>query len=114
VLATEIYLAVSGQFDQQKAASLSLVLLIPTLTVFLLQRYYIGRRSYVAVTGKPTTGRIFVKEPVTRWTFIALTLLALALVLLLYLSILAGSFTKLWGIDNSSNWATMPPPSRAA
>lgn len=109
VLSTEIYLAVAGQFDQQKAASLSLILLIPTLTVYLLQRYFIGRRSYVAVTGKPTTGRIFVKEPVTRWTFIILTLLALALVLLLYLSILAGSFTKLWGIDNTpelSNYYT--------
>jgi iron(III) transport system permease protein len=101
VLSVEIYLAVAGQFDQQKAASLSLILLIPTLTVFLLQRYFIGRRSYVAVTGKPTTGRIFVKEPVTRWTFITLTLLSLALVLLLYFTILAGSFTKLWGIDNT-------------
>jgi iron(III) transport system permease protein len=101
VLSTEIYLAVAGQFDQQKASTLSLILLIPTLTIFLLQRYFIGRRSYVAVTGKPTTGRIFVKEPVTRWTFIVLTLLTLALVLLLYLSILAGSFTKLWGIDNT-------------
>jgi iron(III) transport system permease protein len=101
LLATEIYLSVAGQFDQQKAASLSLVLLLPTLIVFLLQRYYIGRRSYVAVTGKPTTGRIFVKEPVTRWTFIILTLLTLALVLLLYLSILAGSFTRRWGIDST-------------
>jgi iron(III) transport system permease protein len=101
VLSVEIYLSVSGQFDQQKAASLSLILLIPTLTVFLLQRYYIGRRSYIAVTGKPTTGRIFVKEPVTRWTFIILTLIVLALVLVLYFSILAGSFTRLWGIDNT-------------
>jgi iron(III) transport system permease protein len=101
VLSVEIYLSVAGQFDQQKAASLSLILLIPTLTVFLLQRYFIGRRSYIAVTGKPTTGRIFVKEPVTRWTFITLTLLSLALVLLLYFTILAGSFTKLWGIDNT-------------
>lgn len=100
VLSVEIYLSVAGQFDQQKAASLSVILLIPTLTLFLIQRYYIGRRSYIAVTGKPTTGRIFVKEPVTRWTFIVLTLLTLALVLLLYFSILAGSFTKLWGIDN--------------
>ncbi len=109
VLATEIYQAVAGQFDQQKAASLSLILLVPTLTIFLLQRYYIGRRSYVAVTGKPTTGRIFVKEPVTRWTFIVLTLITLALVLLLYFSILAGSFTRLWGIDNTlqlSNYVT--------
>ena len=87
------------------------MLLIPTLTVFLLQRYYIGRRSYIAVTGKPTTGRIFVKEPAIRWTFIILTLLTLAMVLLLYLSILAGSFTKLWGIDNTlyfGNYVTSP------
>ncbi len=100
VLSTEIYLAVSGQFDQQKAAALSFVLLLPTLTVFLVQRYYISKRSYIAVTGKPTTGRIFVKEPVTRWTFIILTLLTLVLVLLLYFTILWGSFTRLWGINN--------------
>lgn len=109
VLSVEIYLAVAGQFDQQKAASLSLILLIPTLTIFLLQRYFLGRRSYVAVTGKPTTGRIFVKEPVIRAIFIALTLVTLALVLLLYFSILAGSFTRLWGIDNTldfGNYAT--------
>jgi len=101
VLATEIYLSVAGEYNQQKAAALSFVLLVPTLAVFLLQRYYIGRRSYIAVTGKPTTGRIFVKEPAIRWTFISLTLLTLGLVLLLYGSILAGSFTKLWGIDNT-------------
>ncbi len=109
VLSTEIYLAVNGQFDQQKGAALSLVLLLPTLTVFLLQRYYISKRSYIAVTGKPTTGRVFVKEPVTRWTFIILTLLTLVLVLMLYFTILWGSFTKLWGINNElylGNYAT--------
>lgn len=100
VLSTEIYLAVSGQFDQQKAAAFSFVLLLPTLTVFLVQRYYISKRSYIAVTGKPTTGRIFVKEPVTRWTFIILTLVTLLMVLLLYFTILWGSFTRLWGINN--------------
>ena len=101
VLSTEIYMAVAGQYDQQKGAALSVILLVPTLTLFILQRYYIGRRSYVSVTGKPTTGRVFVKEPVTRWTFIILTLLALALVLLLYFTILAGSLTKAWGVDNT-------------
>ncbi len=99
VLATDIYLAVNGQFDQQKGAALSLVLLIPTLTVFLLQRYYVGKRSYVAVTGKPTGGQLPVKEPVIRWTFITLTVITLLLVLALYLSILWGSFTTLWGIN---------------
>ena len=101
VLSSEIYLAVNGQYDQQRGAVLSLILLIPTLAVFLLQRYYISKRSYISVTGKPTTGRIYVKEPLIRWTFISLALLVLLLVLALYLSILLGSFTRFWGVDNS-------------
>jgi iron(III) transport system permease protein len=100
VLSTEIYLSVAGQHDQAKAAALSLVLLIPTLIVFLVQYYYLRGRSYISVTGKPTTGRIFVKEPVTRWVFNILTFSVLALVLVLYFSIVAGSFTRLWGINN--------------
>ena len=99
VLSTEIFLAINGQYDQQKAAALSLVLLIPTLTVFLLQRYYVSRRSYVSVTGKPTTGQIMVKEPFIRWSFITITFLTLALIFILYLSIFVGSFTRMWGID---------------
>ena len=63
VLSAQIFLAVAGEYDYQKASSLALVLLIPTLVVFLLQRYYVNRRSYVSVTGKPTGGHITVKEP---------------------------------------------------
>ncbi|MBS1251057.1 MAG: Molybdenum transport system permease protein ModB [Anaerolineales bacterium] len=99
VLSAEIYLAINGQYDQQKGAALSLVLLIPTLTVFLLQRYWVSRRSYVSVTGKPTGGQLTVKEPYIRWSFITFTTLTLILILSLYTSILLGSFTRLWGID---------------
>src|SRR5437867_9800929 len=58
VLSTQIFIAINGEYDQQKGAALSLVLLLPTLTVFLLQRYWVSRRSYVSVTGKPS-GRMF-------------------------------------------------------
>ena len=56
VLSAEIFLAVNGEFNQQKGAALSLVLLIPTLMLFLLQNYWVKKRSYVSVTGKPTGG----------------------------------------------------------
>lgn len=97
VLSAEIYLAVNGQYDQQKAAALSLVLLVPTLTVFLLQRYWISRRSYVAVTGKPTGGHIILKEPSIRIPIVAITAATLLLVLALYAVIAVSSFTQLWG-----------------
>lgn len=100
VLSTQIWIAVNGEFNQQKGAALSLVLLLPTLTVYLLQRYWVSRKSYISVTGKPTGGGAgFVKEPIIRWTFIALTFLVLLLVLALYSAILFGSITKSWGID---------------
>lgn len=95
VLSAEIFLAINGLFDQQKGAALSLILLIPTLTIFLLQRYYVSRRSYVAVTGKPTGGSGLVKEPLIRWSFITVTAISLLLIMALYLSILLGSFTTL-------------------
>jgi iron(III) transport system permease protein len=100
VLSTQIWIAVNGEFNQQKGAALSLILLLPTLTVYLLQRYWVSQKSYISVTGKPTGGGTgFVKEPLIRWTFISLTLLVLALVLALYAAIFLGSITKLWGID---------------
>lgn len=100
VLSTQIWIAVNGEHDLQKGAALSLVLLLPTLTVFMLQRYWVSRRSYIAVTGKPTSGAAtFVREPFVRWTFITLTSLVLVLIVTLYAAILAGSITKLWGID---------------
>jgi iron(III) transport system permease protein len=101
VLATEIYLAVNGQFDQQKGAAFSLVLLIPTLVIFLLQRYWVNKRSYISVTGKPTGGQLAVRDPLLRWTAVGITALTMLLVMALYGSILVGSFTKLWGIDYS-------------
>ncbi len=102
VLSTQIWIAVNGEFNQQKGAALSLILLLPTLTVFLLQRYWVSRKSYIAVTGKPTGGGAgFIKEPLIRWTFIVLTLLVLLLVIALYGAIFMGSITKLWGVNYS-------------
>ncbi|MGD8586629.1 MAG: iron ABC transporter permease [Chloroflexota bacterium] len=110
VLSAQIFLAVAGEFDYQKASTLAIILLIPTLIVFIVQRYWVSRRSYISVTGKPAGGQILVKEPVTRWTFITVTYATLALILLLYVSIVVGSFSKVWGIDYTptlAHWRMM-------
>ncbi len=110
VLSAQIFLAVAGEFDYQKASTLAVILLIPTLIVFVIQRYWVSRRSYISVTGKPAGGQILVKEPVTRWTFIIITYAVLALILLLYLSIVVGSFSQVWGIDYTptlDHWKVM-------
>lgn len=99
VLSTQIFLAVIGEYDYQKASALSLVLLIPTLLVFILQRYYVNRRSYISVTGKPSGGTIVEKSRVIRWTCIIITYLTCILTVLLYTTVVYSSFSTAWGVD---------------
>jgi iron(III) transport system permease protein len=99
VLSAQIFLAVAGEYDYQKASALAFVLLIPTLIVFLVQRYYVTRRSYISVTGKPTGGQILVKEPFIRWPFIIITYAVCLLIVVLYAAIIWGSFSAAWGMD---------------
>jgi len=52
VLPTEAYLQITGMFDLKGGAVLSFVLLVPSMLVFFLQRFWVSRRFYVTVTGK--------------------------------------------------------------
>jgi iron(III) transport system permease protein len=104
VLSTQIYLAVIGEYDYQKAAALSLVLLLPTLIVFLVQRYYVNRRSYISVTGKPTGGFVVEKSRVIRWTCITITYITCLLIVLLYTTVVYSSFATAWGVDYTPTW----------
>jgi iron(III) transport system permease protein len=99
VLSAQIFMAVIGEYDYQKASALSLVLIIPTLVLYMLQRYYVNRRSYISVTGKPSGAQITEKDPLIRWAFIIVSYLICIFVLILYAAIFYGSFSSAWGID---------------
>jgi iron(III) transport system permease protein len=99
VLSAQIFLAVIGEYDYQKASALSLILIIPTLVLFMIQRYYVNRRSYISVTGKPSGAQITEKDPIIRWGFNIAAYLICAFVVLLYATIVYGSFSFTWGVD---------------
>ena len=105
VLTVAIYHAAVGRYNLPLGATLAIFMLIPTLMIFVVQKYYVARRSYVTVTGKPSgiglkTTERRIKIPI----FIAMSLLAGG-ILLMYGVVLFGSFTKLWGYDNTLTWA---------
>lgn len=103
VLSTEIYFAVVGaQYDQGRAAVLGLILLALALAAFLAQRRFLGRASYVTVSGKGgLSGRGI---PIPGWAKFGALGIALpwaALTLLVYAMVLAGGFVEIWGRDNT-------------
>lgn len=101
VLSTEIYFSIIGRFDQTLAAVLGIVLLTFSLAAFLLQQLWLGKRSYVTVTGKPPSGR---PMPLPRGLEIGLLGFCAAwclFTLALYLFVVYGGFVEIWGINNA-------------
>ena len=101
VLSVEAYLEVTGMNRLGRGAALSLLLLLPTITAFFAQRFWVSRKSYVTVTGKPS-GRILELTSPGIKAFLVFVMTSLSLFLVsLYGTILAGCFVKNWGIDYS-------------
>jgi len=98
-LATEVFFAIIGRFNPNEAAVYGVVLLAMTLSIFLVQRYWVGRRSYVTVTGKPSGAKARPLPPALDYAASGVFLAWMALIVALYGSVFVGSVTKLWGFD---------------
>ena len=100
VLATEAYTQVTGAWDLPMGATLSVFLVIPTLIVFFIQRYYLEKNSYVTVTGKPVSGLIRVTAgPLAKWMLFAFCLLLCLAILLIIGVVILFAFTVAFGYD---------------
>lgn len=101
VLATRIYVSIVGLYDTTAAAVLSVILLVPSLLVFVVQRYWISRTSVVSITGKPSGTPQMIRHPLVVWPLFAAVMTVLLLIVLVYGVIFAGAFTKILNINNT-------------
>jgi iron(III) transport system permease protein len=100
VLATQIYFYITGaQLDYQAASTLGVILLVFSLLVFCIQYMWIGKRSYVTISGKSTRGDVQPLPVSMVWIVTAILAIWVAFNALLYGSIFYGSFTVNWGVD---------------
>ncbi len=105
VLPTQAYLQITGLFDLKGGAVLSFVLLVPALGVYLLQRYWVGRKSYVTITGK-VGAQTAIKSlaPWARVPMLALCLLVAAGVLYFYALLFYASVVVALGANHAWTW----------
>lgn len=100
-LSVEAYRTITGMYDMRGGAMMALMLLAPTLLAFLLQKYWLSGKSFVTVTGKPTSGRQLNTDPKVVWPLFGFCLLVAFIVVLFYGTVLVGAFVKIWGINFS-------------
>ena len=101
MLSTQAYLEITGSFNLPLGAALAVVLLIPSITSFAIQRYYLQKRQYTTVTGKPTASSSKLVSRGARRGLATFAALFSGFVLLFYGTIFLGAFTRVWGYDFS-------------
>lgn len=100
VLASRAYIAITGEYNVAGGAAYSLVLLLPGLMVFLVQRYWAERKSVVSVTGKPS-GRVSLLNSFWgKLPIMAVVYFISALIVTIYITVFVGAFTKILGVNN--------------
>ena len=100
-LATTIYLQVTGSFDSTGAAAMSVVLLSLTVVLFLIQKYYLERKTAATLTGKASRARMLITDRSVTVPLTVFCTLVAAFVTLMYIMVPFGALFTLWGRNYS-------------
>lgn len=100
VLSVAAFLKITGEYDTSGGAMLAILLLIPALIAFFVQKYYVSKKSYATIMGKPSSSRRRQATPWTRISLFAICALVTGVVCLFFGAVVYGSFVKIWGVSN--------------
>lgn len=100
VLSVQAYLEITGMFNLKNGAALAVWLLAPSLIAFILQKYWVNKKKYITVTGKPTTSQVKSVSTSAKWILFTLCMIVSIFIVLIYATIFWGAFTKAWGMNN--------------
>ena len=96
-LATTIYLQITGAYDKAGAAAMAVVLLCITLAMFVVQKYYLERKTAATLTGKASRGRMLITDRSVKVPLTVLCSLVAIFVIMMYLCVPIGAFFPTWG-----------------
>lgn len=101
VMSVQAYLEFTGMGNLPRGTALAILLLVPTVGVFFVQKHIMKNKSYITVTGKSSRRSSANTSPLVNICLTVVCAIVTAFVLMFYITIIAGSFIKLWGI----NWS---------
>ncbi|MBR2275885.1 MAG: iron ABC transporter permease, partial [Lachnospiraceae bacterium] len=98
-LATTIYLQITGAYDKEGASAMAVVLLLITLIMFIVQKYYLEAKSTATLSGKASRERMLIEEKSVTVPLSTLCCLLAIFVIGMYICVPFGALFKTWGYD---------------
>jgi iron(III) transport system permease protein len=99
VMASQIYLAVIGQYNLPLGTALAVLLLVPSTLLFLAQKGLERRSTFATITGRPSGPAPRLADGWAVFLGVAFCSLVVMAILAVYLTMLGGAVTRLWGVD---------------
>ncbi len=96
-LATTIYLQITGAYDKPGAAAMAVVLLCITMVMFIVQKYYLEKKTATTLTGKASRGRMLIEDRSVRIPLTFLCSLVAIYVVMMYICVPIGALFPTWG-----------------
>ncbi|MDR1807898.1 MAG: iron ABC transporter permease [Propionibacteriaceae bacterium] len=98
-LSVDAYRIINGMNDMNMGCMLAIMLLAPTVCAYLLQKYWMRKKSFVTVSGKPTQARRKLHEKHIVYPLFAGCCFFTGVIILLYGTVLMGAFVQTWGVN---------------
>jgi len=96
-LATTIYLQITGAYDKAGASAMAVVLLCITMLMFIVQKYYLERKTAATLTGKASRGRMLIEDKSVKVPLTIFCTLVAAFVIMMYICVPIGACFPTWG-----------------
>ena len=96
-LATTIYLQITGAYDKAGAAAMAVVLLLITLAMFGVQKYYLEKKTAATLTGKASRARMMIEDRSVKIPLTIFCGLSAVFVIMMYICVPIGALFPTWG-----------------
>ncbi len=98
-LATQIYMQATASYDMQGAAVVAVILLSMSMLLFIFEKYWLEKKTYVTMKGKASRERSLIRNKKIVYPFNIFCICISAFIGMLYILIPFGALFKTWGED---------------
>ena len=101
VLSVDAYMQITGLYDLKTGAFMALSILLPAMLAFFIQKYWVARKSFVTITGKPVGNIQKIRDRHIVVPLFIFCLTVTVIIIMLYGTVVWISLVKTWGVDMS-------------
>lgn len=101
VLSVSAYTQITGLYNLRTGSFMAMSILVPSMLAFFIQKFWVSKKSFVTITGKPVGAVDYISEKHIVYPLFILCVLLTAVIILFYGTVLWVSLVKTWGVDMS-------------